>query len=61
LRHDAVIAWDESLRVRGAWPLPEPARPRIVPVGLAAVPGDEGGVVVFYDGRFAAHLPFAAQ
>jgi hypothetical protein len=61
LRHDAVIAWGESLRVRGAWPLPEPARRRIVPVGLAAVPGDEGGVVVFYDGRFAAHLPFAAQ
>lgn len=61
LRHDAVIAWDESLRVRWAWPLPEPTRPRIAPVGLAAVPGNEGGVVVFYDGRFAAHLPFAAQ
>jgi hypothetical protein len=25
------------------------------------VPGKEGGVVVFYDGRFAAHLPFVTQ
>lgn len=61
LRHDAVIAWDESLRVRWAWPLPEPAQPRIAPVGLAAVPGDAAGVVVFYDGRSAAHLAFAPQ
>lgn len=61
LRHDAVIAWDGSLRVRWAWPLPEPAQPRIAPVGLVAVPGDAAGVVVFHDGRFAAHLPFALQ
>lgn len=60
LRHDAVIAWDESLRVRWAWPLPAPARPRVVPVGLAALPGD-AGVVVFYDGRALAQLPFAPQ
>jgi hypothetical protein len=62
LRHDAVIAWDESLRVRGAWPLPAPAGPRVTPVGLAAVPDDAGGgVVVFFDGHALAHLPFAPQ
>jgi hypothetical protein len=57
LRHDAVIAWDERLRVRWAWPLPEPTGARVAPVGLTALP-DDAGVVVFYDGRALAHLPF---
>jgi hypothetical protein len=58
LRHDAVIAWDESLNMRWVWPLPEPGRPRVTPVGLTSVPGDAGGgVIVFHDGRALAHLP----
>lgn len=62
LRHDAVIAWDESLRVRGAWLLPAPAGPRVTPVDLAALPDDAGGgVIVFHDGHALAHLPFAPQ
>lgn len=58
LRHDVVIAWDEHLNARWAWPIPEPARPRVEPVGLAALPaGAGGGVVVFHDGRYLARLP----
>jgi hypothetical protein len=58
LRHDVVIAWDEHLNPRWAWPVPEPARPRVEPVGLAALPASAGGgVVVFHDGRFLARLP----
>ncbi|HWN71945.1 MAG TPA: hypothetical protein VNM90_30105, partial [Haliangium sp.] len=61
LRHDVVIAWDEGLNARWAWPVPEPARPRVEPVGLAALPaGAGGGLVVFHDGRFVTRLPPAA-
>jgi hypothetical protein len=61
LRHDVVIAWDEDLNARWAWLVPEPARPRVEPVGLAAWPaGAGGGLVVFYDGRFVTRLPPAA-
>lgn len=58
LRHDVVIAWDSALNARWAWPVPAPARPRVEPVGIAAVPESAGGgVVVFHDGRFVARLP----
>jgi hypothetical protein len=61
LRHDVVIAWDERLNARWAWPVPEPARPRVEPMGLVALPaGAGGGVVVFHDGRFLARLPSPA-
>lgn len=62
LRRDVVIAWDETLNARWAWPVPEPARPRIEPVGLAALPESAGGgVIVFHDGRFVTRLPPAAH
>ena len=58
LRHDVVIAWDNALNARWAWPIPEPTRPRIEPVGLTALPANTGsGVIVFHDGRFVARLP----
>lgn len=62
LRRDAVVVWDAALRVRWAWMLPVPARPRIEPVGLTAVvyARDQLGLVVFHDGRFAALLPLSA-
>jgi hypothetical protein len=58
LRRDVVIAWDHALNARWVWPIPEPTRPRIEPVGLTALPASAGGgVVVFHDGRFVARLP----
>lgn len=62
LRRDAVVAWDTALRIRWAWMLPVPARPRTEPIGLVALaPADsEPGLVVFHEGRFAALLPLSA-
>jgi hypothetical protein len=62
LRRDVVMAWDDALNPRWAWPIPEPTRPRIEPVGLTALPASAGGgVIVFHDGRFVARLPPPAQ